>query len=438
MLVAAGHRRRRRIGLAQRPAWTPADLPPGVWLYGSPREIAGGVALNTDGTGTLDGLDDSSTAGYLADLSPNAVPLTQTTAGRRPIVGYSPVGRSYTLFPDGGRRIVGSASLAGGRHIFMPITFRDADALVTTQPPVPFGSASQAIATQMGATADTHTYIIGLGNDELWVPLTGGLTITPTVSGISTKHVGLLAGRRRTVYFPRSTDAAAGRFILLSDSNDLIPSTSWVHGDVHVLSALASADDLANMAEYMAWHEAAPVVFCGIDSLSAGYNVLYSQSVPSLLHRKHLRGCVSVVNGGISGQALVTAVAGDPAKLDSVAGTGRNVLVLCGGANDIGAGAATTWSRIQAYIAMANAHGWEVIVCSIPNGPYWASVGQDANVAAVRDYIAGGWLAAGAVAFVDLYNVAHTTQGDGLHYDVGGSITIANEIAAAVETVLAA
>lgn len=414
--------------------WTPADLPAGVLLYWSGRTLAS-VAAATDGTGSVDGLTDSSTAAYLADYSPSGIPLVQATSGSRPIVGYSAKGRGLALLPDSARSLAGGSSLAGGRYTFAAVTPVGTDgAAITTELPAVFASESMALIAKGGATADTHSLLIGLAGGNAWWT-SGGLSGPAYRDGTNTLDVGRWY-KRRVFRFDRSSDAATGALLLLRDHGSVIPSRSWLH-EVVILDDSASAADLAAVALYFEWHRATPTVVCTADSLMAGYGLSPYNSVPHKLARSRWRGCVSVPNIGVTGQTTTTAISGDPAKLDSLAGTGKNIVVLESGSNDIvgGASAATVWASIQSYITMATERGWQVVVCSVPQGSYWTGLGKAALVSDLRDLIEDGWEAAGAAGFADLWTAA-PSQSDGLHFDAAGTTTAADCVGVVVDTLL--
>jgi lysophospholipase L1-like esterase len=130
-------------------------------------------------------------------------------------------------------------------------------------------------------------------------------------------------------------------------------------------------------------------------------------------------------------------VADDPAKLAAVKGTGKNVVVLQGGANDIlaGASASTVWSRLQTYITDAVTAGWQVVVCSIADGTGY-SAGQRTEISTLRGLIAAGYAGAGASGYVDLFAAAPALRADGIHYSTAGAITVASAVGAVVDALL--
>lgn len=421
------------LGVRGRSGWTPASLPPGVLLFWSGRtlrQVAGAV----DGSGTVDGLSDASTAAWLADLSTHGRPLVQATAEARPIVGYHPRGRGIALIGEGVRSLVGSANLSGGRHFFAAATFVGLD-LPSYEPlPAVFKSSSQGIITSSGATDEAHSALVGLlDTGQFWV--SGGLSGPVYVDGVETTSAGAWY-RRRTVRFSRSSDLATGALLLLRDYASAMPAQSWLH-EVVILSASATVDDLARVQDYLDWHKSAPVVACSLDSLTSGYALSTHGSLTHKLARNYWRGCVSVPNLGVPGQMVTTATSGDGTKLDAVKGLGKNILVVEGGSNDINGGAlaSTVWTRLQEYRSMAAAKGWQVVLCTVPESSYWGTVGKTAEVAALNDLMSAGWQAAGFAGFVDVGAPANL---DGLHYDAAGVASVAALVGPAVDDLLAA
>lgn len=417
-------------------AWTPAQLPAGVLLYWSGRTLAQ-VASATDGTGSVDGLSDSSLAAYLADLSPSGKPLIEATSGSRPYVGYSALGQGMALIGAGGRRLIAGSSLAGVRHVFAAMTPVGRDVLrpgAGADEEANFASDYQSYVSNRGVATPAYASVVGdTGTNNIFHA--GALSGTAYVDGVATYDIGRQR-RRRVVRFSRDVDATTGPLAVLTYGADAIPALGAVH-EVVVLSASASAGDLAQVQTYMDWHRATPTVVCTLDSLSACYNINTYQAWPHLLWRNRWRGCVSVVNLGIPGQTITTANGSDPAKLAANKGQGKNICVLLGGANDIlaGASAATVWTRLQTYITAATAAGWQVVVCSVPSGSGYSGP-QQTVLSTLRGLIAAGWSAAGASGYVDLFGLTLTLQGDGIHFTSGDCTTVASTIGPAVDALL--
>lgn len=416
----------------QAPRWTPARLASGVLRYWSGRTLRQ-VATATDGTGAADGLSDSSKAAYLADLSAQAIPLVQGTGASQPIVGYSDLGRGIALIADGGQSLVGGSSLSGVRHLYVAVTFSGTSATVTSEIADPFATESMTVASTSGAVNEAHSLLVGLTAQQLWT--SASLSGPAYVNGVNTTSVGR-ANVRRVIRFDRNSDATTGALNLFQSSGGSLPARCIVH-EVAGVSSSATSRDHAALAAYFNWHRTAPVVACTIDSLTAGYLLTSRQGYPWLLHRDRWRGCVSVPNLGVVGQTLVTALSGDPAKLAAVKGNGTNIVVLLAGANDIDAGAtaATVWTRLQSYITAAVADGWQVVVCSIPQCPGF-SAGKQAHLATLQTTISGGWQAAGAAAFVDLYPLTLTRQADGVHFTSADCQIVADAIGDVVDDLL--
>ena len=416
--------------------WTPARLAAGKLKFWSDRGLAG-VATGVDGTGAASGADDSSKAAWLADLRASGIPLVQATEAAMPIVGYSPLGRGIALISEGTRRLVGGSSLSGGRYLFAAISHLGADSTILSTQPLPFSATYQASVARSGAASLDKTHLIGLaGGGSYWA--TGSLSGPCFVNGVETTNAGGTR-IRSVVEFHHSIDATGALRLFDGDGNSN-PAMCMLH-QVILLDGSASSEDLANTRAYMAWHRATPVVACTIDSLTAGFQLTAWQAYPSLLHRSRWRGCVSVPNLGLVGQTVATALLNDPAKLAAVKGTGRNVVVLLGGVNDIaeGASAATVWARLKAYIAAARAQGWLVVVCSPPACPGLPEA-QRNEIAALRALAAAEWNSelVQAAAYVDLYPLILVRQGDGVHFTSSDCETVANEIGAAVDELLAA
>lgn len=416
------------IGLWRgRPAWTPSDLPPEVLRYWSGRTLRQ-VASSVGGTGAVDGFTDSSTAAWLADLSTHGRPLVQASAGERPIVGYHPKGRGIALVPRGSRWLASADTIEGARHVYAAVTPVGLD-LPSYEPLPPiFKLASQGIVTLGGATDAAHSAVVGLQDtSQVWLP-----DGSATVDGVAGSTLGGWY-RRRVVRVSRASDLATGELRLFRDHDGAMPAQSPVH-ELIVLSALATAEHHAQVAAWLAWHEATPVVACALDSLTTGYAL---STHGSLTHQLAglFRWCVSFPSLGVPGQQVSTALVNDAARLAAVRGAGRNILVLEGGSNDLynGALAGTVWSRLRAYRELATAAGFETVICTVPESPFWASVGKTAEVAALNDLIESEWEGAGFVAFVDL---GAPSSLDGLHYDAAGVTEAAARVAVAVNGLL--
>jgi len=415
-------------GVRGRPGWTPAALPPEVLLYWSGRTLRQ-VASAVDGSGVVDGLSDSSTAAYLADLSSHGRPLTQASAGERPIVGYHPKGRGVAMMGEGARSLVGAASLAGARHVYAAITPVGLDLPSYAPLPVPFVAASQGIVTTGGATDAAHSGIVGLQDTaQLWLP-----DGSSTIDGAAGSTVGGWC-RRQVVRVSRAGDLATGPLLLLRDHASAMPAWSWVH-EIVVLSASATAEHHALVEAWLEWHLSTPVVACALDSLTTGYVLSTQGSLVYRLARNYWRGCVSVPSLGIPGQMISTALVGDAARLAAVRGRGRNILVLQGGANDFynNATRATVRQRLLDYRAMAEGEGFDVVLCSIPESPFWVAEGKATEIATHNDTMAASWEADGFAAYVD---VGAPDSLDGLHFSSAGINAVVALVGPAADTML--
>lgn len=417
-----------------RPSWTPADLAPGVllaWYHGDLADLAAA----SDGTGAVTGADDTSTIGRWVDRA-QGIHAQQATAGSRPIAGYHPLGSGISVHPGAARHLIGASALTGGRYFFAAISPIGANG--TRGPgdePDVFASASQTYASTAGAVDADHSFLIGLeGGRAFWT--FGSLSGPCYRDGVETTDAGRWCDRH--VYeFHRNANATSGPITLLQSHGGIIPALGPLH-EVIVLSALATANDRAKVRAYLhARHLSAPKILCSVDSLLAGYGDDRHAAAPFKLW-EHYRRCVGVLNFSIQGQTLQTAITGDVAKLDAHVGTGKNVIVLLGGANEVLADVDedTIITRIRQYAAMAKTRG-RVVVCTIPTGPGYST--PRANViAAVRTSILAGEVEE-ADAIVDLYGAnAPALQGDGIHFTAAGSATVAAAIAEATDTLLAA
>ena len=408
---------------------TIADLPAEVLLYWSGGEIEH-LASAPDGSGAVDGLSDASTVGCLADLSSHGRPLVQADPSKRPIAGRHPKGLGVALWGKGTRSLAATSALAGAQHIYAVITPVGPDLSSQEPIPVPFKAGRQAIVSLGGTPDEAHSAVVGLEEtSQIWLP-DGGCF----VDGIEAVAVGAQY-RRRIVRISR-TSLAAGPLTLF---DPIWPAQSYVH-EVVVLSGSATAEHHALVQAHLARHKAAPVVALAVDSLSTGYGLTYHRSLAHLLSQ-YWRGGVSTPSIAMPGQRVQTALTLDAAKLAMVKGQGINVLVLEGGSNDIFQGATweTTLERILAYGAMASAAGWQVALCSVPEGPLWHDVnGVDrmADVQALNAYLAANWQAHGFAAFVPLG--APDALSDGLHYAATptGVAAVAALVGAAVDTLL--
>lgn len=409
--------------------WTPADLPADVLLYWSGGDLTS-VAAATDGTGSVSGTDDTSLAAYLADRSTYGRPLVQATSGSRPIARAHPKGLGFSLDPISGRKLQAASSLTGGVSLYAAASFVGADATITTSLPLPFTAAPQSLVTTAGAVDAAHSFLIGLAGEALWVD-----PGTTYVNGTATANVGVQCVRRE-IEVHKASAATAGALILLSDHSATYPPSSRLH-EVVILSGTATSEQKALVRAYMRRHRRTPVVALSVDSLSAGYNVAHRQGISWRLWDDRWGGCLSVANFGVTGQSIATAITGDPAKLDAVKGDGPNIAIFNGGANGIaGLSAAQVYDDAKAWKAMADARGWRVLLCSIPSGAYWTSIGRAAVVAAYRDLCAANWLADGFAGFIDLHSESIDQQGDGVHYAATGCQTVADLYGDAVEALI--
>lgn len=428
--------------LARRPAgpvayasWTPANLAPGKAKFWSGRTIAS-VASATNGTGALTGADDTNKVAWLADLSPSGKPLIQATSGSRPVVRASALGRGIAVHGDGAAAVLEAATtLAGVRHCWAAITFRGDNAVrILGDEPANFVAQYQSyVGCDAIANPSAAALVGNVGTNDLLK--TGHIAGTYYRNGSAASDVGRQR-LRQVARFTRTADMDTGRIRLLSYEGDQL----WAQGCVHEVflgSSALDATDIANLDTYFSWHLAAPVVACSVDSLTVGKNLAQNLAWPHLLWRDRWGGCVSVPNLGIAGQTITSAISGDPAKLAACKGTGKNVLVLLAGANDVlnGETAAGIWAELQTYITAATAAGWQVVVCSVPSGSGYSGP-QQTVLSTLRGLISGGYVAAGAAAYVDLFGLTLTLQGDGIHFTSGDCTTVANAIGPAVDTLL--
>ena len=409
-----------------------SQLDPSVLRYWSGR-TSSSLALATDGTGAVAKGDGTA---YLADFSAHGRPLIQAVAGNRPIAGLHAKGRGFSISPGPltGRYLQAASALTGGRYFYAAISFVGPDTASNGPLPVAFLNASQGIVAGSTATDEASSAIIGLINtNTLWLPNgAGGLSGPSTIDGVATSNVGTW-WRRRRVRVDRATDLS-GALMALRDATGAMTTNSLIH-ELIVLSSSATADDHAKVAAWLEWHESTPVVALTADSLSVGYGLTFHKSVAGLLSGIY-GGTVSTPCLGIPGQQADTAAAGDGVKLDAIKGAGANIVVLQVGSNDIynGATAATTWARILAYLAMAKARGWQVVLCTIPDTALWVTVGKTAVVDTLNDLMRNNWEAEGFAALVDVG--APSVQVDGLHYDAAGAAAVAAQIAAVLDTML--
>lgn len=429
-----------RRGGQPRP-WTPAQLG-SKGLYWSGRTLAS-VASATNGTGPLTGADDTSLAAYLADLSASAKPLVQATSGARPVVRASALGRGIAVHGDGASKYLEAASTtAGVRHCWIAFTPRgDNVARSAGDEPANFANQWQAYVAGDAVSNPSSAIVVGeqYSNNLL---VSGTLTADYYRSGVLTSPAAVLRQRRRVVAHVHRTASAmdTGRVRALVYPGNIL----WAQGCIHEIvlaDNTLTAGEIAQLDAYFAWHDAAPVVACSVDSLTACLNLAQDQAWPHLLWRSRWGGCVSGPNFGVPDQTVTDAITGDPAKLAAVKGTGKNILVLLGGANDIldGASAATVWTRLQAYVTAATAAGWQVVICSVPqatavSGGYTA--GQLTVIGDLRTLIAAGWAAAGCSAYVDLYALTLTRQADGIHFTSADAALVADAVGAVVDTLL--
>jgi lysophospholipase L1-like esterase len=215
-----------------------------------------------------------------------------------------------------------------------------------------------------------------------------------------------------------------------------MPAWSWVH-EIVVLSASATAEHHALVAAWLEWHLSTPVVACALDSLTTGYVLSTQGSLVYRLARNYWRGCVSVPSLGIPGQQVTAALVGDSARLAAVKGRGRNILVLQGGSNDIDGGAPkeTVWSLLKAYRDLAEAEGFDVVLCTIPESPYWSlpQVNKMSEVVGLNDMMAAEWQASGFAAFVD---IGAPNSLDGLHFSSAGVNAVVALVGPATDSLL--
>lgn len=145
------------------PAWTPADLAPGVLLAWFGGRSLGELAENSDGTGAV---VDASRVGRWRDLAAGKH-LVQTTSGDRPVAGYSALGRGFAVFGNGTSHFLAATSSTAGAvtcfaaisHVPPPLVVCDGDSLVAGNGVLTTEAWPSLLWERYGATVD----VVNLG-----------------------------------------------------------------------------------------------------------------------------------------------------------------------------------------------------------------------------------------------------------------------------------
>ena len=181
----------------------------------------------------------------------------------------------------------------------------------------------------------------------------------------------------------------------LGTANGYFPVSAAVNEVVIYDLALTTAE-LAGLTAYFRARYRLPaaypvrLVYDG-DSITAGYQSTAGFTYP--IQAGLLLPQCDGYNLGISGQTLAQMLASAPTNLDPLHdGTKQgNIVVICGGTNDLYAGAtpASVYANLQAYCAARRTAGWKVVVTTVL--PRSASDPFDANRQTLNTNIRANW-----------------------------------------------
>lgn len=191
-------------------------------------------------------------------------------------------------------------------------------------------------------------------------------------------------------------------------------------------------------------------LWCDGDSITAGVGTNatsnggtpWPTAIAALLTGYGGASPVTIVNLGISGEALSSMVTAAPTAIDrNRAGQRRKeIVVIAGGSNDLqsGVAAATVYADLVAYCAARRAAGFRVIVCTIMKRASQpaAAATYNALVIANAATIADGLVDLAADPRLDYTVTPANWQNDNTHPNDAGAAVIASLIAPVVNGLL--
>lgn len=401
-------------GASGPPAWTLADLSPGVLVF----------AHELRGNTTIGSVADGARVSSWSDAGPSVDPLASSGTDRPIYRAAQRGGRPLLEFDVAGveDRFMAGAVNRTITHLLAVGKFR--------RPNTTLGS------TTIPAYFDSYRGFVGLnGYDGLYpggqasVILTGasaastffdaysattyrkdGVVGTPSSADPGLERVAHLWEISRTGTF-------SGYPVVVGRDRNITGSAARWRGDARAVIGLSSpsADDLTRLRTYLAWYQKGSIVAHTGDSLRFGYGVTGFQCDAALLDAAY-NGTVDCPNYAIPGQGLSVSTYGanpnlladDPAKLDGLpAGRPVAILMVQVGTNDAAIG--RTDSQVVAdlwtYCDARRAAGWRVVVFTLTDrtdaAVSAAQAAFDAKRASVNTSIRSGW-ATHADALVDL------------------------------------
>lgn len=389
------------------PAWTLANLSPGVLVFAHELRGPSTVGVAADGA-RVSSWSDAGPVGDALVSTGNARPIYRAgLRGGRPLLEFDvddledrfmagSVGRTFThAFLVAKHR----KPSAGGVATFDQ--YRGAAGLNGWDGIGNSGKPSMVFTGQQGASqwfdfyANTGFRLDGAASASVGVERMAHLHETWRSSGSPFRDYAVSVGRDRNV-----TGANA----------------RW-RGDIRAFIGLnnPSSDELTAIRSYLSWYQKGAIIAHAGDSLRAGYGVLTTQCDAALLDAAY-RGTIDSPNFAIPGQGLSVStyganpnmIADDPARLDSLpAGRPVAILFVQAGTNDaaLGHSDSVIVSDMWSYCDGRRAAGWKVVVFTLTDRTDGAVSGAqaafDAKRAAINTAIRAGW-ASHADALIDL------------------------------------
>lgn len=424
--------------VASSSAWSPTALGGSTLLrWAHARTLSQFYAGSTAGSGTV---ASGGTAGYWADLSPNAGPLVQATSSQRPVLRkHASKGRGCIVMGSGdlgagGDCLVTAAAVTGIKYAYLVATPIGPD--TTRGSGVdPVGRFNDDYHGFLGTAPLSASAVLytGFAGQNTWGPYSlTGYTRDGTTISAAAADVGY--GRRRYVY--RVTHGSAADSGALNVLRHVGYDGYYARGGVHellVLSSSATAGELTQIDTYLQgyWLAGPQVIFAG-DSLTAGYGLTESQGPAALLWEAY-EGSVDCPCIAIPGQGVTSSInplsqtmaADDPAKVLAIKGGHSNVVVALAGTNDLfnGRTAVQLLADVQAYAAAVQAAGHRVVVGTVaPRSDGGWTGGMETQRVAYNTALRASH--AFADGFVDVDVIAPGLQGDGVHWTAAGTVAV--------------
>jgi len=334
---------------------------------------------------TLTGADASAVAAWL-DQSGNGYHAVQTDPSQQPAMCHDPAGFRAVWF-NAAQSLNLPSSLSTNKDSLSAFAMFSAE-----------GSAPQGLMA-FGALQLNLQF----GNPGLYLVMyyQDG-TYEPAIHAVPRGWAGFTSGSSGVTFQTNemsqtlpAINPAAMSGGTLGTANGYFPISAALNEVVIYDHALTTAE-LAGLTAYLRARYRIPVsypvrlVYDG-DSITAGYQSTNGFSYPNQANL--LLPLCDGYNFGISGETLAQMLAAAPANLDPLYDSTKtqNVVVLCGGTNDLSEGAtpASVYANLQAYCAARRSAGWKVVVTTIL--PRSASDPFESNRQALNASIRANW-----------------------------------------------